>query len=152
MASWLIYLAALLIAGGLARSVRLPPLVGFLGVGFLLQAVGVPQAPGLDTVAELGVTLLLFSIGLKLDPRQLLARHVWVTAGAHMGLSTALAAGAMALMGLAGVTLLSGQPASTLLLLGFALSFSSTVFAIKVLEDRSQSQSFYGRTAIGILV
>lgn len=39
-----------------------------------------------------------------------------------------------------------------MILLGFALSFSSTVFAVKVLEERSELSSFYGRVAVGILV
>lgn len=63
-------LSGVFVAGVLAVVLRLPPLVGFLAAGFALDAAGVPHLPSLDVVADLGVTLLLFSIGLKLDVRQ----------------------------------------------------------------------------------
>ena len=51
-----------------------------------------------------------------------------------------------------GAPMLTGQPVTTFALLAFALSFSSTVFVVKVLEERGESYSTYGRVAIGILV
>ena len=57
------------VLGLAARFVGLPPMVGFLAAGFVLNAMGVEGGPGLDRIADLGVQLLLFSIGLKLDLR-----------------------------------------------------------------------------------
>lgn len=84
-----LFIAATFAAGLLATLVRLPALLGFLLAGFVLHAVGVRELPYLDLLADVGVTLLLFGIGLKLDVRSLLAREVWVTTGAHMALSVA---------------------------------------------------------------
>ena len=140
-------------AGGLvAMLVRLPPLVGFLVAGFTLNAMGYESTPTLETVADLGVTLLLFTIGLKLNVRTLLRLEVWGTSTLHVALSTAATVGLLALVKLTGVWLLVDSGWMTLALLAFALSFSSTVFAVKALEERSESRSLYGRTAIGILV
>src|SRR5262245_42693579 len=70
--------------GGLAMAVRLPPLVGFLAAGFVINALNIDEIPQLEALADLGVTLLLFAIGLKLDVRILLRREVWLTTSAHM--------------------------------------------------------------------
>lgn len=140
-------------AGGLAAlAMRLPPLVGFLAAGFVLHGLGYTQTDALATIANLGVTLLLFTIGLKLDVRTLLRREVWGTATAHVIASTALLVGVLALLKVVGIALLAGAGWANLMVIGFALSFSSTVFAVKVLEDRSESRSLYGRIAIGVLI
>ena len=141
------------LAAGLAASaVRLPPLVGFLAAGFILSGLGVPEVPALDTLADLGVALLLFGIGLKLDVRVLVRREVWLTAVVHLSLMSALSLAYLAVLALVGIGLLGGQDWQTLLVVGFALSFSSTVLVVTVLEDQSSSRSRYGRTAVGILV
>lgn len=145
-----ILLGALL--GGLgASALRLPPLVGFLVAGFVLRLVGVESVAALDVVASLGVTILLFGIGLKVDVRGLLRREVWATASGHLVVSTVVSAGFLWLLGVAGATLVGADPAKVLLV-GFALSFSSTVVVVKVLEDHGTQGSLGGRTAIGILV
>ncbi|QIK76785.1 cation:proton antiporter family protein [Nocardioides piscis] len=139
-------------AGLLASVLRLPPLVGFLAAGFALSAAGVSAPPLLDVLASLGVTLLLFGIGLKLDLRVLVRSEVWLTASAHMALTTVVAAAYLGLFGVLGVGLLADQGWQTLLLVGFALSFSSTVFVVKTLEERGGTAALSGRTAIGILI
>jgi predicted Kef-type K+ transport protein len=53
--------------GFLVRQVGLPPLVGFLVAGFVLNAIGVEGGPALQTISDLGVTLLLFTIILSPD-------------------------------------------------------------------------------------
>jgi len=146
------YLTAVFVGGALALLLRLPPLVGFLVAGFALNAAGVTEHPALHVLADLGVTLLLFSIGLKLDVRLLLRREVWLTAVVHLAGSVLFAGAFLAGLGALGVALLAGEGLATLALVAFALSFSSTVLVIKVLEDRSESQSLYGRVAIGILI
>lgn len=146
------FLAATFAAGLLMSLVKLPALLGFLLAGFLLEGAGVRELPYLDFIAELGVTLLLFGIGLKLDLRSLLGREVWVTTGAHVALSVAIGTGFLWLLALLGFPLLGDADIGTMALIAFALSFSSTVFVVKVLEDKAELQSFYGRVAIGILV
>lgn len=147
-----IYLVITFGLGGLAMALRLPPLVGFLAAGFVINALDVGVVPELDVAADLGVTLLLFAIGLKLDVRILLRREVWLTTSAHMVLSVVLGSIALWLAAVAGAAMLAGQSMQTIALLAFALSFSSTVFVVKVLEERGESHALYGRVAIGILV
>ncbi len=149
-------LAAILVAalagGAVAHYLRLPPLVGFLAAGLALNAFGVDEPAGLDLVADLGVALLLFGIGLKLDVRTLLRREVWLTGTVHLATSTAVVGALLLGVGAAGVGLLAGPDWRTPLVIAFALSFSSTVFVVKLLEERGSSQSLGGRTAIGILI
>jgi predicted Kef-type K+ transport protein len=58
----------------LARLVGLPPLVGFLATGFLLNAQGITSSDMLQKLADLGITLLLFTVGLKLVCGELLVK------------------------------------------------------------------------------
>ncbi len=149
-------LAAILVTalacGAIAHLVRLPPLIGFLAAGFALNAFDVGRPEGLDLVSELGVALLLFGIGLKLDIRTLAEREVWITATAHLATSTVVGAGLLLGLGAMGAGLLAGEGLYVCVVLAFALSFSSTVFVVKMLEERGTSQSVGGRTAIGILI
>ncbi len=138
--------------GLLAQRLRLPPLVGFLVAGFVLSALGKTGGANLDFLANLGVTLMLFSIGLKLRVRSLLRPEIWAGTSAHTVLIIALFS--MGFIGLAAVgiprfTDLSYQTAA---LIAFALSFSSTVFAVKSLEENGEMGSVHGRIAIGILI
>ncbi|WP_024285597.1 cation:proton antiporter family protein [Cellulomonas sp. KRMCY2] len=147
-----LYLAAAVVGGLLAVAVRLPPLVGYLAAGFALGALGAPEPTALEPIAELGVVLLLFAIGLKFDARTLLRREIWLTTSVHVVLSTAVGMGFLGLLAVVGNGLVADEPAGALALVGFALSFSSTVFVVKVLEDRSDTTSLYGRIAVGLLV
>ena len=147
-----IYLVIAFGLGGLAMVVRLPPLVGFLAAGFVINALDVGEVPQLELIADLGVTLLLFAIGLKLDVRILLRREVWLTTSVHLVVSIAVGTTVLWLAAVAGMAMLSGQSLTTIALLAFAMSFSSTVFVVKVLEERGESHALYGRVAIGVLV
>lgn len=145
-----IFLAVTFAGGLLALVLRLPPLVGFLAAGFTLNFLGVAEIPALGVIADLGVTLLLFGIGLKLDVRSLVRKEVWGTAGLH--LIASLVAGVAALAGLTALGLIGQTGWSQLALLALAMSFSSTVLVVKFLESRGDVEAFYGRVAIGILV
>ena len=147
----IVTIAAALVLGMLAHELRIPPLVGFLGAGFLLHFLGFTTFAGLQEVSDLGVILLLFTIGLKFDLRSLLQPEAYGTAVLHMLSVVLVGAGTIGLAAVIGVVSLSGG-LSTLGLLGFALSFSSTVLVVKVLEDRSDDGSYYGQIAIAILV
>ena len=96
--------------------------------------------------------LCLFSIGLKLDLKGLLRPQIWATATLHMAITTGIFAAL--LMGLAGLGLAAFASLDTTAtwLLAFALSFSSTVFAVKVFEEQGDMGSLHSRLAIGILI
>ncbi|HSO65658.1 MAG TPA: cation:proton antiporter [Ornithinibacter sp.] len=146
------YLVAAFVGGFAARQLRLPPLLGFLAAGFALAALGTEEHPLVETLAELGVTLLLFAVGLSLDVRRLLRREVWLTATVHLGVMVGVGVALLGGLSVAGLAALAGLEPSVLVLLAFALSFSSTVLVVKMLDERSESRSRYGQIAIGILV
>lgn len=143
------FIALAFFFGLLISRVGLPPMVGYLLAGFALHAVGVQTPSNLHQIAELGVTLLLFSIGLKLKIKTLLKPEIWGAASIHM-LAT-IVIFALLLSSAAAAGLLAGD-AKTTVIVAFALAFSSTVFTIKVLEEKGDTSSLYGRLAIGILV
>lgn len=135
----------------LAR-VGLPPMVGFLLAGFCFNLIGLAPPEGLQAVSDLGVTLLLFTIGLKLDLRGLARPEIWGTSVVHLVLTTALiVAGLRAAEHLAGGGLFDLSFGPTLIL-AFALAFSSTVFAVKVLDEQGDLAALHGKVAIGILI
>ncbi|MFW6346611.1 MAG: cation:proton antiporter [Halomonas sp.] len=146
------YLLAAFLGGLGAVAIRLPPLVGFLTAGFVLNALGFDKTPLLEIISNVGVTLLLFTIGLKLDVRTLLRRDVWGSASLHMLASTLLMVILLSLFKWLGLGLLEAAGWQKLAMLGFALSFSSTVFVVKILDKRSETQTAYGRLAIGVLI
>ncbi|PMH46855.1 potassium transporter Kef [Vibrio sp. 10N.286.49.B3] len=140
------------VAGFIALKCQLPPLVGFLLAGFGLHAFDYHTNDTLILLADLGVTLLLFTIGLKLDIKTLLSKEIWAGATLHNLFSTGLFT--LLLLGLKvlGVSSLIGMSFEQIVLLGFALSFSSTVFAVKTLQEKGDMNATYGTIAIGILI
>jgi len=144
-----IMVATAFVFGVAARFVRLPPLVGFLIAGFVLKGAGFESSQGLQKIADLGVTLLLFSIGLKLQIKTLLKPVVWAGATIHMALFVALFS---ALFYAFDLGVFGGTDFSNAALIAFALSFSSTVFAVKTFDEQGQSGSLAASTAIGILI
>ncbi len=140
-------------AAGLAiYQLGLPPMVGFLVAGFVLNATGFESSDTLETIGNLGVTLLLFTVGLKLKLKDLLHSEVWAGASLHMALIFLVNLAALYLLLQLDLPLTHGADLQMLALLAFALCFSSTVFAVKILEKNGQLTSLYGRTAIGILI
>lgn len=129
-----------------------PPMVGFLLAGFFFNMAGLTPPSGLNQVADLGIILLLFSIGLKLDIRGLLKPEIWASTTAQMILTTVFFFGVLAL----GQSLFTSPFLQvswpSMMVLAFALAFSSTVFAVKVLEEKGDMTTLYGKLAIGILI
>lgn len=138
--------------GFVAARAGLPPLVGYLAAGFVLFEMGHRTTDGVEAVADLGVLLLLFGIGLKLHAAMLAKPVVWATTTAHTLIASLVIASSLIVAGVIGLPLADELALDQALLLGFALSFSSTVAAVKALEDRSESTSLAGRVTIGILV
>lgn len=135
-----------------SRLIGLPPLVGFLATGFVLNAVGMASGEVLQKLADLGITLLLFTVGLKLNLKMLLRPQVWAVTSLHTGLVIAIFGLGIFGLSLAGAPLFSGLDFGLALMLAFALSFSSTVFVVKNLEEKAAMKSLHGRIAIGVLV
>lgn len=147
-----VWIAVAYLFGFFAWQISLPPLVGFLLAGFVLSTLGVSGGEFLNEMADLGVTLLLFSIGLKLNVKQLLRAEVWGVATVHMLVVSVAISALLWLLAAFPLPLVRDLTPASALLIGFALAFSSTVFAVKIFEDRGGMGSHYGRVAIGVLI
>jgi glutathione-regulated potassium-efflux system ancillary protein KefC/glutathione-regulated potassium-efflux system protein KefB len=150
--SWMleavIFLAAAVIAVPCFKRLGLGAVVGYLTAGMLIG----PWVLGLVSdierilhVAELGVVLLLFVIGLELQPSRLwaLRRPVFGLGGAQ------LLASSVAIGGLAWVF---GLPPAAAAIVGLSMSLSSTALALKILAEKKQLTSRFGRAAFAILL
>lgn len=139
----IIWIAVAYILGLGSSCIGLPPLVGYLVGGFILGEWGVSAGPIIHITMEVGVLLLLFSIGLKLNFTSLLNLEVLGIGVSHL---MAVGAGFALLFRVADI---AWSPA---IFLGLGLVFSSTVFAAKALEEKGELGAYHGRLAIGILV
>ncbi|MGD9235081.1 MAG: cation:proton antiporter [Desulfobacterales bacterium] len=138
--------------GFAARQVGLPPLVGYLVAGFAIKAAGVEGGALIVELADVGILLLLFSIGLKLKLRSLIRPEVWAGASIHMLITIIVFGAGIFMLAAAGLSKFAALDVKLSLLIAFALSFSSTVFAVKILEEKGEMASLHGRVAIGILI
>jgi len=138
--------------GLVAKFAHLPPLIGFLAAGFVLNALGYENNDTLRMIADLGITIMLFTIGLKLHLKDLTAKSVWLASLAHMGIWIAFCTLCLMLISMLIAFKLFAIPMSTLALVAFAFSFSSTVCVVKILEESGEVKSRHGKLAIGILV
>jgi predicted Kef-type K+ transport protein len=145
----LIILAAL-ICGLISRALGLPALIGYLAAGFVLHEFDLQGGELLNWMSDIGITLLLFTIGLKLQPLELLKTRVWGTTLAHMVIMQLFF---MGLLYLANTLVpLFQLDLTAILVIAFALTFSSTVFVIQVMQERGEMASRHANLAIGILV
>ena len=145
----LVLLAAAVVSVPIARFLRLSPIVAYLAAGVAIGPYGValfrePQT--ILTVAELGVVLLLFLIGLELELARLLAmrRAIFGLGACQLALTTAILAGIAVAIGL-----VSWRGA---IVVGLALAMSATAIALQILEERGDLQQSYGQRAFAILL
>lgn len=144
-----ILLAGCLLFGGILSALKQNPLVGYLLAGMLLGGpggMGVIQAEAnIEAIAELGVALLLFSLGLEFSWQRLcgLGRST-LAAGAVQVVLTAVCCAAAVLM--------YGLSLREAVALGAMVSLSSTAAVLRVLIDRSEIDSSHGRNAVAILL
>lgn len=136
------------ILGAIANRLRLPPLVGYLVAGVLAG----PHTPGFvadqslaPELAEIGVILLMFGVGLHFSLKDLLSVRGIAVPGAvvQIGFATLLGWGLGALM---------GWPTGGSLVFGLALSVASTVVLLKALQERRLVETERGRIAVGWLI
>lgn len=146
---WILFAFA---CGMLVKLINLPSLIGYLCAGFILHFIGLEPLSNLDALAEIGISLMLFTIGVKLDVRDLLKREIWLGTVAHMLIWSWIIFGVIFLA----TTLISPHfieiSTKEAAILAFALSFSSTVCIFKLLEDNGELTTRHGRLAIGILI
>jgi monovalent cation:proton antiporter-2 (CPA2) family protein len=143
-----VYLAAAVVVVPLAARVGLGSVLGYLVAGTIVGPHGLSlagDAEGVLRVAELGVVLLLFLVGLELDPRRLveLRRDVFGL-GALQVVVTALAIG--------GAALLAGLPWRAAAVAGMGLSLSSTALVVQLLDERRELPTRHGQLAFAILL
>lgn len=140
------------ICGFIAKVFTLPPSIGFLLAGFILNFFGFTPNASLETLANLGITLMLFTIGLKLNVRDLLKPEVWLGTSCHTILWLIVGIGVFKVFTLLTLASFSSLTFNTSALIVFALSFSSTVCIVKLLEEQGEMKTRHGKLAIGILV
>ena len=137
-----------LVMGLAANRLKLPPIVGYLIAGVMIG----PATPGFvadiglsGQLAEVGVILLMFGVGLHFSFQDLLAVRRIALPGAVVQMAVATALGV-------GVALAWGWTWGAGLVFGLALSVASTVVLIRALEQRGQMQSTNGQIAVGWLI
>lgn len=141
-------LSAAFIGGFVARRLRLPPIVGYLLAGVALG----PFTPGLfadqqlaTELAEIGVILLMFGVGIHFSFRDLLAVRGVAIPGAIVQITAAT------LLGI-GLAVALGWGVSAGVVLGLSLSVASTVVLLRALMQRNALDSVHGRAAVGWLI
>ena len=150
--SWLvnsfIYLSAAVIAVPLSKALGLGAIIGYLAAGIAIGPFGlglVTQVEDILHFAEFGVVLMLFLVGLELEPQRLwsLRRPIFGWGSAQvLGCTVALAAIAMAF----------GIPWQTALVAGLGLALSSTAIALQVMGERNLMPTSSGQAAFSILL
>ncbi len=142
-----LFLAAF--GGGLiARSLRLPMLLGYLAVGMVVGPHGfglVGNVETVQTLAEFGVILLLFAVGVEISIQNLVRLGRVVV---FVGLAQVVSTAAIGY----GVGLLLGWSGAQAAALGLVVSMSSTMVVLKALIDRGELQSLHGRLLTGLLL
>ena len=135
--------------------VRLPVTAAFIFAGVLIGPIGmemITDEESINTIANLGLTLLLFIIGLEINVKSLLAsgKTLFITGLFQVPLTIGF--GLVAFWGLTQIGLGNGNSEYTVLYLGLACAFSSTLLVVKTLQSRLQMDTVDGRLCIGLLI
>ncbi len=136
------------VVGYLSVQVRVVPIVGFLLAGVLIgpaQLGLVASTEAVDSAAEVGVILLLFTIGIEFSLERLARVWRWIVLGGGAQVLLTLGVGA-AVVGLAGGSMQES------LFSGFLITLSSTAIVLKLLSDAGQSATVRGRLALSVLI
>jgi len=148
LAETAIFLAAAVLAVPLFRRFKLGAVLGYLAAGVVIGPSVLRLVANVDNIlrfAELGVVLLLFVIGLELQPSRL-----WVLRRSVFGLGGAQVLASALVLGLIAVAF--GLSWRAALVIGFALAMSSTAFVLQILAERKELTTRYGRSAFAILL
>ncbi|MBX7143527.1 MAG: cation:proton antiporter [Oligoflexia bacterium] len=132
----------------LCYRLRVPAIVGFLVTGVLAgpNALGlVSSLEEIEALAEVGIALLLFSIGVEFSLQNLLQIKQWVLVAGSVQLALTLSV-------TAGLSSWFGFTVGESVLLGALISLSSTALILKLLQDRAEIDSIYGRVSFSVLI
>jgi monovalent cation:proton antiporter-2 (CPA2) family protein len=144
-----IFLAAAVIAIPIFRRFKLGSVLGYLTAGIIIGPASlglINSVEATQNIAQFGIVLLMFVIGLELQPSRL-----WVLRRSIFGLGTAQVVATAVGVGAAAFFLFE-QTWQAALIIGFALSMSSTALALQLLAERGQLNSQFGRSAFSILL
>ena len=143
-----IFLAAAVVAVTLFRRLGLGSVLGYLAAGAVIGPSGLGLIHAVDEtlqIAELGIVLLLFVIGLELQPSRL-----WKMRSAVFGLGTAQVLSATVVLGL--IAMAFGVSAHAAVAIGLGLAMSSTAIATQILTEKHELNAPHGQAAFGILL
>jgi monovalent cation:proton antiporter-2 (CPA2) family protein len=144
-----IFLAAAVIAIPIFRRFKLGSVLGYLTAGIIIGPASLGLISTVDTtqnIAQFGIVLLMFVIGLELQPSRL-----WVLRKSIFGLGSSQVAATTVALGMVAYFVFE-QTWQSALLIGFALSMSSTALALQLLAERGQLSSQFGRSSFSILL
>ncbi|MHB1061191.1 MAG: cation:proton antiporter [Thiobacillus sp.] len=136
------------VLGAIAVRLRQPILIAYIVVGILLGPAGfslVSAHDQIDLLAQIGITVLLFVVGLKLDLRHI--RNIGPVA-----LATGLGQLSFTIVFGFFIVLALGKGWLEALYVAVALTFSSTIIIVKLLSDKRELDSLHGRIAVGFLI
>jgi monovalent cation:proton antiporter-2 (CPA2) family protein len=143
-----VFLGATVLAVPLFRRLHLSAILGYLAAGVIIGPSGlgvIDDGEGVMHIAEFGVVLLLFVIGLELQPSRLRAMRRSI-----FGLGTAQVVVTTVVFTM--IALLLGLPTNAAIVTGFALSLSSTPLVLQLLAERHELNTQHGRPAFAILL
>lgn len=152
----LLYLLAAVLGVVAFRTMKLPPMLGYLAVGVVIGPNALALAKNADGVrhlGEFGVVFLMFVIGLEFNLPKLRAMrsHVFGLGFSQVGLTILMATGAA--LGLAALMpAMWGMSWQTALALACALSMSSTAIVVKLMTERLEMESEHGKRVMGVLL
>ena len=127
---------------------KVAPLVGFLIAGILAGPFGlglIQEMEDIELLAEIGVVLLLFTIGIEFSLRELLQLKRIVLFGGGLQLTITTIAVAV-------IVLLLGSSSETAIFIGLIVALTSTAIVLKLLQEKGEIYSLHGRTSLGILI
>ena len=130
------------------HKIRAPAIVGFIFTGILAGPQGlrlIQAAEEVDVLAEIGVILLLFTIGMEISLKDLVRMKKYVLVGGTLQL-------ALTILAVYALLIYFGQPVGTAVLIGFLVSMSSTAIVLRIVQKQSEMYTPQGRTILGILI
>ncbi|MGO9931531.1 MAG: monovalent cation:proton antiporter-2 (CPA2) family protein [Steroidobacteraceae bacterium] len=144
-----IFLAAAVIAIPIFRRFNLGSVLGYLTAGIIIGPASLGLISSIDAtrnLAQFGIVLLMFVVGLELQPSRLwvLRKSIFVLGAAQVAVTTVCVA--------LGAYFFFAQSRASALVIGFALSMSSTALALQLLAERGQLNTQFGRSAFSILL
>lgn len=127
---------------------KMAPIVGFLAAGILAGPYGlglIKDIHLIEALAEIGVVLLLFTIGIEFSLKEFMRikRYIFLGGGLQVLLTTLITVI---------ITFGFGQPMGTAVFLGFLVSLSSTAIVLKTISEKGEVDTPYGRISLGILI